>query len=212
MLTVACVLKGGGGLYDWTWVARLRNGVAKHLPTEYRFVCLSDVGVPCERVPLKHDWPGWWSKLELFTLYGPVLFFDLDTVIVGDISELAEFAEETPFAMLQDFYRHNGLGSGVMAWDGRDQSYALLYDLFQEAPKRWMERCPQGDQQFIEMNADSAHIDRLQYALPGQIASYKVHCQAGIPSGARAVCLHGRPKFGDMPATDPVRLAWEACA
>ena len=31
MLTVACVLKSGG-IYDASWVARLKAGVAKHLP------------------------------------------------------------------------------------------------------------------------------------------------------------------------------------
>ena len=211
MLTVACVLKAGG-IYDATWVARLRNGVAKHLPTAHQFVCLSDVDVPCEHIPLKHDWPGWFAKLELFKLYGPVLFFDLDTLIVGDISELAAFAEESPFAMLQDFYRGWGLGSGVMAWNGCDQSYALFYDTFKGDPKNWMTACPDGDQQFIERVGYAHAIDRLQYALPGQIVSYKVHCQNGIPPDTRVICLHGKPKFQDMPVNDSVRLAWEAYA
>jgi len=27
--------------------------------------------------------------------------------------------------------------------------------------------------------------------------SYKVHCRAGVPAGARVVCFHGRPKPWD---------------
>src|SRR6185369_16858814 len=102
MLTVACVLKSGG-IYDATWVSRLRDGVARHLPVDHRFVCLSDIEVPCERIPLEHDWPGWWSKIELLKLPS-VLFFDLDTAIVGSLDDIARHALRTDFTMLRDFY------------------------------------------------------------------------------------------------------------
>src|SRR5262245_61940013 len=100
MLTIACVLKSGG-IYDATWVARLRDGVARHLPLTHRFVCLSDVEVPCERIPLEHDWPGWWAKVELFKLKAPVLFFDLDTAIVGDLENIGVHAHAVGFRMLR---------------------------------------------------------------------------------------------------------------
>ena len=85
MTNVACVLRSGGP-YDASYVARLRDGVERHLPSA-RFVCLSDVEVPCERIPLATSWPRNWAKIELFTpgLWdGPVLFIDLDTDVVGD--------------------------------------------------------------------------------------------------------------------------------
>ncbi len=41
--------------------------VQDNLKLHHRFVCLSDVDVPCERIFLKHGWPGWWSKVELFS-------------------------------------------------------------------------------------------------------------------------------------------------
>lgn len=221
MLTVACVLKSGG-IYDATWVARLRDGVARHLPIEHRFVCLSDVDVPCERIPLVHGWPGWWSKIELFKLPGPVLFFDLDTAIVGDLSEIAQTAQRSSFAMLRDFYRlGDGVGSGVMAWDDDDLVSKLYRDFAREPSVLQGRYAAGGDQAFIEVHFDERLVTRWQDVLPGQIVSYKVHCRGGvspvsgqrtglgIPDGARVVCLHGTPKFADMPANDPVRLAWE---
>lgn len=218
MLTVACVLKSGG-IYDASWVARLRAGVAKHLPMAHRFVCLSDVDVPCERIPLEHDWPGWWAKIELFKIEGPVLFFDLDTVIVGDLTEIAQRAFPLHgFTILSDFYRPNGFGSGVMAWSSGAASRDLRcwYDIFAADPERWMELCGrQGDQDFI-MRMNHRVTACWQTAnrgyLDGQIVSYKVHCRAGIPGNARVICLHGTPKFADMPTLDPVRRAWEMAA
>lgn len=211
-LTVACVLRSGG-IYDASWVARLRAGVARHLPIEHRFVCLSDVDVPCERVPLEHGWPGWWSKIEVLRLPGPVLFFDLDTAIVGDLTDLAAHALQTELTMLRDFYALAYFGSGVMAWGG--DAPRRLYDAYAADPVSMMcvPRARMGDQAFIEETYGMVGIARWQDALPdNQIVSYKVHCRNGIPSNARAVCLHGRPKFGDMQPNDPVRIAWECAA
>jgi hypothetical protein len=211
MLTVACVLKSGG-IYDATWVERLQAGVKRHLPLEHRFVCLSDVDVPCERIPLEHNWPGWWSKIELFRLTGEVLYFDLDTAIVGDLSGIASVGWPG-LKMLRDFYAPDHFGSGVMAWNG---DLSAIYDAFAETATVQMmtRRERMGDQAFIEeeFGRDRVCPWQAMSALSGQIVSYKVHCREGIPPNARVVCLHGFPKFGDMPVNDPVRQAWEMAA
>jgi hypothetical protein len=211
-LTIACVMKSGG-IYDASWVAKLQAGVAKNLLIQHHFVCLSDVDVPCERIPLEYDWPGWWSKIELFKLEGPVLYFDLDTAIVGNLSEVARVATENATTVLQDFYRLGaGIGSGVMAWDSLDLCRGL-FDIFEADPDGWQKKLGgRGDQGFLEEAGYAQHYHRWQLDLPGQIVSYKVHCRNGIPPDARVVCLHGQPKFGDMPGNDPVRRAWEMAA
>lgn len=209
MVTVACVLKAGG-IYTPEWVARLNAAVTRHLPIDYRFVCLSDVDVPCERIPLEHGWPGWWAKLELFRLPGPVLYLDLDTAIVGDLSDIAAQADHCEFTLLRDFYRGgDGLGSGLMGWN---IDVSRIYDQFAVDPVGWQQRIRGGDQAFIEQAVNFRGVARWQDRLPGQVVSYKVHCRCGIPSNARVVCLHGAPKFGDMPADDAVRQAWERAA
>lgn len=93
-LTIACVLKSGGD-FDAEYVERLRDGVSKNLGKPHRFVCFSDVSVPCDRIPLKHDLPGWWSKMELFRHdigLEDVFYLDLDTVIIGDLNPLVEMS------------------------------------------------------------------------------------------------------------------------
>lgn len=87
-----------------------------------------------------------------------------------------------------------------------------IYWRFATSPAHWMTRHANGgDQAFLEEALGDNGL-RWQMLLPGQIVSYKVHCRNGIPPNARAVCLHGRPKFGDMPVNDPVRQAWEFAA
>jgi hypothetical protein len=214
MLTVACVLRSGG-IYTPEWVTRLKAQVAANLPLPHTFVCLSDVDVPSViTLPLCHDWPGWWAKIESLTLPGPVLYLDLDTVIVGDLSDIARVAMNPlvgSFVLLEDFYRPGGFGSGVMAWYGSEP--ARFYHAFARAPEDWMRRLgARGDQGFIE-EQEHGLTRRWQLLVPGQIVSYKAdRCEAGPPAGARIVCLHGRPKFGDMPPDSWARRLWEKAA
>lgn len=203
-LTVACVLRSGG-IYTPEWVSKLRNGVAAHLKQPHRFVCLSDAPVDCERIPLEHDWPTWWPKIELFKIAGPVLFLDLDTLIVGPLDDIADACRAHDFVALSNFYAPKRPGGGVLGWSG-DVSH--LYDTFAAAPTKWMAECGQGgDQAFIERTVKPTFWQDL---FPGAFVSYKAHnCAAALPNGARIMALHGRPKFRDMAPDSWARLAWE---
>lgn len=109
MITVACVywkgeFRGREDVYDTTWITKLQNMVARNLSIEYQFVCLSNVDVPCTRIPLIDNLPGYWSKIELFrpdifhTEY--VLYLDLDIVIVNDLQPLIEYGKTNTFTLM----------------------------------------------------------------------------------------------------------------
>jgi hypothetical protein len=205
VLTIACVLRSGG-IYTPTWAEKLARQCKRYAP-EHRFVCLSDqmFNAWFDVIPLIESWPSWWSKIELFRpclFTGSVLYFDLDTLIAGDIQDICAYRGS--FAALRDFYRPQGLGSGVMSWTPSDRT-DLIYENYRSHPIN----LPGGDQSLIEQMMPDA--DRLQDLFPEQIVSYKVHhCGNFIPGAASVVCLHGRPKFEQMPIGDPVRAAWEA--
>lgn len=201
-ITVACVLKSGGN-YDAEWVAKLQRGVARHLSLPHNFVCFSDVDVPCERIPLRHDWPGWWSKLELFvepTDDDTVLYFDLDSVVVGSLDAIAAHPHE--FTMAHEYWRPHLLCSTAMAWRG---DYSFLYRAF-AANSEWLAHhydtvLPNegrvGDQAFIEDCLEVGQPVDTFRDLFGErsIASYKVHnCQNAPPADAAVVAFHGLPK------------------
>lgn len=86
----------------------LRDATEKFIKTPHRFLCLTDdleVLVEPWAIPLVHGWRGWWSKMEIFRLEPPVLYIDLDTVIIKDISWLADKVCDTPselFTMIKD--------------------------------------------------------------------------------------------------------------
>lgn len=155
MINVVCVLRQGGKVgYDATWVEKLKNSVARNLTLEHRFVCLSDVDVPCERIPLIGSGSGFWAKLELFRpglFTDPVLYIDLDTVICSNINDVVDNIKSQQFVMLNETDK-NVVSSAIMWWQG-DHSY--LWNQYLKIPseeiKEKYSKMPRyGDQAFIE--------------------------------------------------------------
>lgn len=203
-LTVACVLRSGGR-YTAEWVEKLQHGVARHTGAAHRFVCLSDVPAPCERIPLETDWPGWWAKIELFRpglFAGPVVYLDLDTIIAGDVATLAR----NWLTMVADFNNPACKNSGVMAWQG---DWSEIWRAMQTEAPQIIARYDAwsggriGDQAFIEDTVPAATFP------PGLVASFKRDCRDGVPPGAVAVSFHGRRKPPDLLQIEWVRAAWE---
>ena len=99
-MIVACVRNGTK--YGTDYVYRLRAMVERHLKVPHWFVCLTDrpdelpdvVTVDIKR----HGLPGWFAKMALFEPTWRngqrVIYFDLDTVICGDLKPLAALAVE----------------------------------------------------------------------------------------------------------------------
>lgn len=183
-MTPICVLRSGG---EFTpahvqWLARQVPGLT----------CLSDVEVPgVATLPLYYDWPGWWAKMELFRpdMRGDLLYLDLDTVVLGDLSVLDVGAT----TVLRDFTRPHLMGSGLMYLVEMDRP--LVWAKFVQDPGKHIAECVTqerwGDQGFLQ---GVLVAQRWQDALPGRVVSYKEHCISRVPSGARVVCFHGKPR------------------
>jgi len=194
VFNIVCVLKSGG-IYDAEWVRKLKDACSRHAG-KHRFTCLSDVNVPCETIPLKHDWPAWWSKIELFRVVEPnTLYLDLDTVVCGKVD--VDILRGVDFAMLRNFWRDDMVGSGVM-WFG-DKIPRHVYDKFVKQPEAYISHHERnadgpyvGDQAFI-WDALDRNVETLNDLLPG-IYSYKMHCKAFLPNDASIVCFHGKPR------------------
>lgn len=189
-----------GGVYEAEDVRRLASGVHANLPGA-DIACLTDIEIDIPGVtaiPLKHDWPGWWSKIEMFRpdIPGEFLYIDLDTIITGDLSDMAAIGR---LAVMRDVYRPDGLQSSVMFIP--DERKAEVWDAFTAGPDRYMAQYAYGgDQAFLEPLWGNGKASIWQDALPGQVQSYKVANMAsrGVPDNCRAVIFHGQPKPRDI--------------
>lgn len=193
LLNVLCVLRSGGE-YQQEHVQRLSYEVSSNLQIAHRFYCLSDLpGQGYTTIPLVHGWPGWWSKIELFRrdlpVYGPVLYLDLDTTVVGKLDGIATGHR---FTVLENFWTPGKIGSGLMAWN---MDLSQIYEAFLVAPessmRKYVTREKFGDQGFID---DHSPIkpEHWQVRHPGRVMSYRKHCKHGVPRGTIVVCYGGK--------------------
>jgi len=175
------------------------------------FVCLTDTpfvrhGIRC--VPLVCGFPGWWAKLELFrpdVCHGPVLYMDLDTLVVGPLADMV--GHDLGFAMLSDLWTPQVAQSGVMAWTP-GETQRRVWDIFMDDPKDRM-RAFRGDGEFIRSVVEP--VARLQDLYPGRIAGFKIRSPRGTipapPDGASLCVGHGDPRFSD-PAAGWAHRLW----
>lgn len=167
MATLVTVLKGGGR-YDASWVERLSRGVRRHAPSFDRMICLTDLDLRVDgvtAVPLRHDWPAWWAKMEAFRpglVTGTAVLCDLDTVLTGDADALASPGA----AVMEDHFLKGRASTALLRWQGDDLAH--VHDAFAAEPERWMRpgscgtvpNAVHGDQVVVD------HLMRRAGALP----------------------------------------------
>lgn len=198
-IVFACVLKSGGD-FSPQYVSRLKSMIDRNTTMPHRFVCLTDMNVPCDSIRLTEGFPGWWSKLELFkpgqfNNGDTVVYFDLDTIIMGNLDLLGRLPDG--FHALRPWNRQNMqrgyCGSGFMVWKG---DFSFIFSNFRRAI---LPRYSGGDQQYISETLSKMGVGfrPLQDGVSG-IHSYKRQCRNGPPPGTRVVCFHGRPRVHEV--------------
>lgn len=231
MLNVVCVKRGTAFTPDY--VNKLYHMVERHLTLPHKFICLTEHPQGLDRQISAYDFVDmrlekWWNKLELFKphpeLEGNRTFFlDLDTVIVGNIDEIASY--DGDFAILHDMFaarsgkvkrpsqpqRGVWLGSAIMSiapgfgtfiWEGIQKEISQI------------KRYP-GDQQYIGKHLVEQKIspDIWQVMYPGQIHSYKASnldktFNEHFNKGMKIVCFHGKPRPHGVVHLDWMQKNW----
>lgn len=213
MTTLITVLKSGGR-YDAAWVERLARGVRRHAPAFDCILCLTDLPLAVagvERVPLRHDWPAWWAKMEAFRpglTDGLTLLCDLDTVLTGPADALAE----PGLAAMEDYFHKGRLSSALLRWHGAELD--ILYATFAAEPERWMAagscgpvpNAVHGDQVVIDhlLRREGLYPDFIQERSPDLLDFYDPRRAEHGP-----VVIFIGPSKPDT-VTGPVRTAWDS--
>lgn len=202
-INVALVLRTGGDTYNHKYVNALAENIRNNTNLKINLAVLTDnsngfdSNLVDEVIPFKHQYRGWWSKIELFRpdiFTGRVFYMDLDTVVVNNIDALMTY--NTTFAGIRDLYHHNFLQTGVMSWDSRYNHQ--VYENFVPDAARIMAYYAEGDAKWIRESV--YNYDYLPDKFPGQIVSYKANCLnkstgvVTIPKDASIVCFHGKPR------------------
>lgn len=189
-----------GTKYGSEYVNKLRAMVERHFHLPYRFICLTDDHKGLDsgiEFCFVNDYglDGWWNKILLFSrefgIQGRIIWLDLDTVIVDDMTFLADY--DGRLAMLKDVYWENDhWGSGIMCM--QPNVYPTIWKNYVYKAQEILGQF-HGDQEYIseQLERMGENPDLLQELYPGKLRSYKVECESGIPAGTAIVFFHGHP-------------------
>ncbi|MDV7142172.1 glycosyl transferase [Tropicimonas sp. TH_r6] len=228
MANVICIK--WGSLFGPEYVNRLYSGARRNLTDEVRFFCMTEdaeglhpdielLDLPREPYLEKMDAAlsvanrqGAMRKVSLFRpglipdLEGPILGFDLDVVITGNLDDLL-FFEPGKVAMRADWVearrgRKTGHGS-VFRYD--PALHGWLYDTLAADPTGEVEKARGSEQRYTSIIAQER--GEFAYLPPDQVVSFKHGClhlppmnyvrEPRLPEAARVVCFHGRPKMSE---------------
>jgi hypothetical protein len=188
-LDCACVLHGTA--YDWSYVDKLYSMLCRNLSRPINLHVYTEVTRPVPAPYIKHelvDWKfksarqkSWWYKLQMFNSQnhaGPLLYFDLDVVIVQNIDWLVN--QNLRFLWgIRDFktmYKPHitDINSSVMYWD------TCTYDwIWQQVLEQGVNNITarfHGDQDFLSKTLNQ---NQIRYFTPDRIKSWRWQCLDG---------------------------------
>lgn len=195
------------------YVRSLYEQVTRWAPRNvpWRFLCFTDrpeiPGVTCR--PLLPGVYSYFNKLQLFRdsafpSGSRVIFFDLDTWIVGDWSPLAQVALDRPVFLRNEWDGKSLPATGVMIWRAGDLLTTRLWDSFApQAQDRPPYKPVLGDGLLIRTEEEWIHQwvvpfgewQAWQNFLPGHFSSAK----RDATMGKTVVYFHGRPRPHEVP-------------
>jgi hypothetical protein len=184
----ACLIHGTA--YSWEYVDKLHNMLSRHLTNGIvmHVYTEADRKVPSHMV--KHELrdlgvsgprKAWWYKIQLFNnkhYRGPLLYFDLDTVIVDNIDWITQQPLDYLWAP-RDFKRlwyprHSGINSSVMWWD--TNRFTNVWHQFRGQDFNLLCRRYPGDQDFL---SDIIGQQQRRFLDEQLIRSWKWECLDG---------------------------------
>ena len=177
MLQVVCLKHGIK--YGPEYVNKLYRMVSRNLTVPHRFTCFTedsgglDSNIEVIHLPTNAKRVGWWwkpflFKADHFPTGDTILYFDLDVVVVGDLTPIVDY-KPGKFIGWEDpgkiFHSNSTLNSSVMRWNSGDGEE--IHNVIEVNPAI-VNKFP-GDQDLIW------HLckDRIEFFPSDLICSYK---------------------------------------
>jgi len=175
LVNIICVLRyNDKSPYDESWVEKLYNGINRNTSIPFDFYCLTDMHPTVgERIQLHSYGQSWWSKIQLFRqglFRGHRFYFDLDTVICGNLDEIFEKCMTQQYFLMTKG-RTGNPSSAFMYWN---KDYGEVYEKYIKKRKQIEEKYKKlahkvGDQGYIQ---DSIKHKLIQNILPNGSIDY----------------------------------------
>lgn len=190
-----------GERYVIEYVQKMRSMLERHLQMDMGFYCITDRPEEIDWIKIKPPevLDGWWNKLLLFSDLmpaGPIVYFDLDQIILDDITPMIEQCLLHPIACYADHINYCGVKFGSSFITFLQGSYLPLFSEFWENRDE-IQKTEGGDQVWIGKQFEANGIEPfyINEHFPGSIQSYKWdYLKDGLTKETKIINLHGLPK------------------
>jgi hypothetical protein len=207
--TIVLVLKSGG---DFEF--RDVELIARHINEKWRdslkprIICLWDKA-SCsynlgniEIVPLTNNYPGTWSRMQLYSpemeIYRPFLYVDLDTAIINSLENIFDLIKDpTQLIVLEDFWQKNQIATGLVWFPSSSYKIKEVWDAWQESSKAFgfrmdtFLRTRLGKTIFWQQLTNTIHDFKPR---PSRFLTQ-------LPDEVDLVCFHGKPRIFEASET-----------
>ena len=206
----ACLIHGDA--YDWCYVDNLWGMLRRHLGSDIQLHVFTEAHRPVPAPYIRHDlrpWSqaqgprrAWWNKLQMVDqgpFSGPVLYVDLDVVILRDIRWMRDL-DPRQFWTIRDFrwlWRPNyqGINSSIMLWSAPEWHHLVQH--MDESRLGDIMRQHLGDQDYL---TEIIPRERLAFFDDNRIQSWRWQVNdGGMDMRTR---LYRRPGAGPVPGPD----------
>lgn len=183
--------------FSEVWVDRLYRAFRRNLTLPFRFIVWTDrrrqFSEPVEQRLLTRMPPDYGSCIEPFAHDGPQVFVGLDTLIIGNIDKMGQWALDHPgeLALTKHPYADESINGVVLS--GGDNRH--IFETWQgQNDMEWLRAFPH------------RRVDDLW---PGRVVSWKATVRDGkAPPGARIIYFHGKPKMHHLRQEPLVKAHW----
>ena len=200
----------GGSDIGVKYINRLLGEIKEHFPktVPYRVVLFTDAeeliipGVVTRKLAVDPALKWNLKKMFLYSpdseLSGPVLCFDLDCIIIDDLSPLVEAMDnlQQPGLLItcQAAYKKGVAGGSIVAFNPHKKLTRLLWDPIVADRGKVEEETKGSERIHFRRQLRREQLLFWENIIPGKILSYKRDCLGGLPKGVCAVRFHGAPR------------------
>lgn len=138
-----------------------------------------------------------------------VLYFDLDTLAVGNLDSFFELPKDDEFYIIKDWDHRNGRIGQASCYSWVVGTLGYIKSYFEEFYDEVYRNFGTASQEYLSYKVIEKY-GKLNFWPEPWCRSFKLHClpnpliplvrrfrMAKIPAGARIICFHGRPKADD---------------
>lgn len=199
----------GNAALGLKYISNLVLGIEKHIPDAYSYqiILFTDKpGLQLEGVDVrKLDTPPLrWNLRKMFmyskeaNLQTPVLCFDLDCIVVSDLSPLIDKVAGLTRDLIitcAGAYKKKRMGGSIVGFIPNSELTKRLWEPLLSYKRNRIERVTKGSERFYyRVQLKKSEVAFWEDQLPDKVLSYKRDCSSELPEKAAVVRFHGAPR------------------